>query len=188
MKMYWLISDTHFGHTTLVERGWRPADFERKLEANLVRSVTAPDTLIHLGDVAITAAGIDRWREITRRLECRKLLIRGNHDKKSLTYYAEAGWDCVSDGVILDIFGKRAVLTHEPLDRVDPWDINIHGHLHLGVHRGDVMADGKHILISMEHLQYRPIPLRTVIELAATPEFVGGRFRGLGDGTPFRSK
>jgi calcineurin-like phosphoesterase family protein len=40
--------------------------------------------LIHLGDVAITAAGMERWQECSRRLECQKLLIRGNHDKKSL--------------------------------------------------------------------------------------------------------
>jgi calcineurin-like phosphoesterase family protein len=77
------------------------------------------------------------------------------------------------------VFGKRVVFTHEPLDRVDPWDVNIHGHLHRGVHRGDVISDGRHILISVEHLQYQPIPLHTVIELGATPVYMDGRFRTL---------
>ncbi len=35
--MYWLISDTHFGHTKLVASGDRPPDLERRLEANLLR-------------------------------------------------------------------------------------------------------------------------------------------------------
>jgi hypothetical protein len=65
------------------------------------------------------------------------------------------------------------------LGSVDPWDLNIHGHLHLGVHHGDVIADGRHILISVEHLQYQPIPLRTVLELGATPVFTRGRFKPL---------
>ena len=182
--MYWLISDTHFGHSKLVACGGRPADFERRLEANLLRCARAGDTLIHLGDVALSAAGYERWESISERLGSRKLLIRGNHDEKSAAFYTQTGWYCVAEGLILSVFGKRVVFTHEPLLTVDPWDLNIHGHIHEGVHRAGEIAEGKHILISAERLQYQPIPLHAVVKLGATPAFVEGRFRTCGTTVP----
>ena len=90
----WVISDTHFSHEMLVEREYRPPDFEQKLWRNIHAMVKPGDLFIHLGDVCI---GNDAYNneKLTTLSMGTNILVRGNHDGKSNNFYREHGWDFV---------------------------------------------------------------------------------------------
>lgn len=161
---YWLITDTHFGHDKmkLPEYSGRPDDFEDRIFKGIYRNVRKGDVLIHLGDVSIH----DNRNWHSRYLSTwgiRHWLIRGNHDKKSHKWYMDCGWSFVGDAIVLEMFGKRILLTHKPAPDGD-YDINIHGHGHNDEHHeGDGPAHGKNKLFFIEH-EYRPVKLRSFIE------------------------
>ena len=87
---HWLISDTHFNHTKLEQWGGRSGSWQENLWKGM-ESIPCEDVLIHLGDICI---GNDE--EIHSRisaLSCKKILVRGNHDKKSISWYYEPDRD-----------------------------------------------------------------------------------------------
>jgi len=162
---YWIIADTHFGHDKIAECFGRPKDFEIKIFKAL-KIIKPQDVLIHLGDFCI---GEDRlWHDefMSKCLATRKWLVKGNHDRKSISWYLNRGWDCVTERLQLTIYGKTTIFSHKPLPLGD-FDINIHGHLHTnGQHHHPELNDHiepHNILIAVEH-DYRPVTLRSIIE------------------------
>lgn len=162
---YWLISDTHFNHLKIEEWGDRSGDWQEQLWAGL-KAIPADDTLIHLGDICI---GDDEriHKDLIAGVDCRRILIRGNHDKKSLTWYNER-WDFVCDGLELIYNGHYLHLTHRPARPQGSITWNIHGHTHGNLHRSeeycDFYSDQYHIDISPEVRGYAPIRLDTLLK------------------------
>lgn len=171
----WITTDWHFGHHRVVEKGYRPADYEDRIEKNLLRAVMPGDTIICLGDVSLYPAGAERAKRLLALLHpaTRCCLVRGNHDSASLSRYRSDGWDWVCDSMALDWGGARFTFSHEP--RAEG-DINIHGHLHAGEHR-EAATDPRCVLIALEFTDYRPVNLETILALRATPEWHKDRFR-----------
>lgn len=79
----WFTSDTHFGHKNIIRYANRPFDDVTHMNEMLVHnwnSVVHPDdTVYHLGDVAL--GPIRESLAYIRRLNGRKVLITGNHDR-----------------------------------------------------------------------------------------------------------
>jgi len=158
---YWIITDTHFGHKRMHKYCQRPHDFEERIFKSLSQAVRPDDVLIHLGDFCI---GKDEHWHQKFMLICagKKWLVRGNHDRKSNTWYHRNGWDFVADKVQLNIFGKIIILSHKPID--DDGDYtNVHGHHHNTGHHLEDSTDDRHKLVFIEH-EYSPINLRRIIE------------------------
>lgn len=181
MNQIWLASDTHFFHEKMSAYCGRPPNFNELLEEGL-KSIPADAHLYHLGDVCV-----GRDREAHERfiapLKCRKSLLLGNHDHQSRSWYLSHGWDEVEKRIIIDIGGgKRALLTHEFSQYLDNISVNLSGHLHNHLERilaGRFVIEGeeernagwlsyynpkKHILVSMEELNYKPIELTKFLE------------------------
>lgn len=164
---FWIVSDTHLGHEILRAYSGRPVDADERILRGLsVIDNTKGDVLVHLGDVCI--GNDDKWhREIRKRTSGTMILVRGNHDKRSITWYLERGWDIVVDRFDLVMYGKRIAFSHIPLADDGSFDINIHGHFHNSDHHRwesefvNRMTD-KHRLIFLEH-HYRPVTLKSVI-------------------------
>lgn len=178
--MIWITADTHFCHEKLWKEGYRPEGFEKLILDRLNNTLRPGDVLLHLGDVSLYPAGTEMTKAFLAGLnDVKTWLVRGNHDGKSAGKYLEEGWDWCADSMELDYKGKDLVFTHRPLpsDEFADGGLNIHGHLHSGEHRGAVEEDGRHILISQELLDYRPIGLDTVLQLATTPRYIDGHFR-----------
>ena len=148
----WVTSDTHFYHDNLVEKGIRPADFSRVIAANWMHLVNSEDTVIHLGDVT--------WDGLSY-IDClpgRKILVKGNHDNRSLAAYMKA-FDFVCDSFTLQHFGLNMLFTHAPVWFHD-CDVNIHGHLH---NLAEIHVEYcRHHLISLEKTGYKPILLESI--------------------------
>lgn len=162
---YWIVSDTHFGHDKIKAYCGRPDDFEERLLNNISR-LNHDDVLVHLGDICWHNHA--EWHnKLMNASCCVRWLVRGNHDKKSYSWYLDHGWDFAGERITLDMFGKTIALTHRPIAD-DGYDLNIHGHFHNAIHRElepELLAikNDKQILVKMEH-DYMPINLRSIAE------------------------
>ena len=132
-----LISDTHFGHTNTWEKftledgsPLRPFTSTEEMDETMVdnwnKTVRPQDTVYHLGDVVIARRNL----ETVKRLNGRKILIRGNHDIFKDKDYYEAGFEQIHG---VRVFVDQFILSHIPLhpDCVgERFKRNVHGHLH----------------------------------------------------------
>lgn len=158
MKIF-LITDTHLNHDKLVEFG-RPKDFQDRIKKGL-KYLKDDAVLIHLGDVCI---GNDAENnKFFTDLKCKKILVKGNHDNKSNSWYLSNGWDFVCDSFTMKFHGKRLLFTHIPVPDSEDFDFNIHGHLHGNNHREMVYEFPGGIDMAPEIWGYQPIPLTKVI-------------------------
>jgi len=143
MKIF-ATTDTHFGHDRLVTMGaGRHPKFADKILDSIKKN--SGDLLIHCGDFCIGED--ERWmREYMEAAKGfrRKILVKGNHDHRSDSWYLERGFDMVCESMLCKYFGKQILFTHMPA-RKDreywsphfPPDMNMHGHLHGDGHRGE---------------------------------------------------
>ena len=158
MNKIYIISDTHFGHYNLIKNNIRPVDFEQRIMQNLYSlNLTEHDLLIHLGDFC--------WGELESSflsLPCRKVLVKGNHDKKSYSYYYNHGFDFCCETLGLFYMNTRVVFSHKPLED-GLYDLNIHGHLHDGL-IPEYANNNKHYIISLELNGYRAESLNKIVD------------------------
>lgn len=153
----WLTTDTHFGHRKLIDKGFRPHDYESRIITNWNNHISPIDHVIHLGD--LFCGDDDKIASIINMLNGTKCLVRGNHDNKSRSWYRQNGFtDCV-DAIICN----GALLTHEPYQGIElpiGCNLNIHGHLHDDNHRRhDYEIREWHKLLAIELTEYRPVLL-----------------------------
>ncbi len=132
---YWIISDTHFNHTKLEEWGKRKGDWQDKLW-NSLTSIPEEDILIHLGDICI-GDDLEIHQTIIKSIRCKKILVRGNHDKKSVQWYQEHGWDFVVDSFELIFHGYYLFFSHRPTQQMGHYNYNLHGHTHGDMHHSE---------------------------------------------------
>lgn len=123
---YYLIADTHYAHSKVVQWDERHENWENMLWSKLSNVLREEDVLIHLGDVAFQQE--EDWHRCLRTLPGKHILVLGNHDKRSLTFYNKY-WDMVVDQFTLYIYGKRVIFSHRPVPIINA-HINIHGHFH----------------------------------------------------------
>lgn len=157
MNIY-IISDTHFGHDNMVTWGLRPEDFNEKLW-KMLDSIPDDSVLIHCGDVSM---GSDAFTHIKlQNYKFKKWLVRGNHDKHSISWYITNGWDFVADEILIKMFGNSFLFSHRPLPKREGVTKNIHGHLHGGKNRGfPAFYDEKyHSEITPEAIGYNLVKL-----------------------------
>jgi len=165
---YWLVSDTHFNHSNLEEWGGRSGNWQQELWEGIA-AIPNSDILIHMGDICI-GNDSEIHKELSERLVGTKgILVRGNHDKKSMTWYLEHGWDFVCDQIGLQFHGVDLLLSHRPMPP-DTWRYryNIHGHTHGNMHRAEEYLawydKNFHVDISPELVGYKPIRLDTLMK------------------------
>ena len=162
----WITTDTHFGHENIIDFCNRPKNYEQLIYKRLKINLKKNDILIHLGDIAWRKEKY--WNEIITSIDTkRKWLVRGNHDKRSIFWYLDRGWDFVGDEIGLDIYGKKIIFSHVPIAD-NGYDLNIHGHfhnIHNHFHEPELVTirNSKQYLINLEH-HYMPISLKSIIK------------------------
>ena len=110
--------------------------------------------LVILGDVALGPA-LDKatWARLSC-LPCRhKHLVIGNHDITEAGQLRAYGFDSVWS-VMVSAGEPPLIWTHFPLAYVPDGYVNIHGHEH-----DDPPARSPHINVSVEQLDFRPVPM-----------------------------
>ena len=143
---YWFTSDTHFGHSNILEyqKHTRPftsiEDHDRAIISNWQAKVAPDDVVYHLGDFGFDNEA--RLDSVLSQLPGQKFFIWGNHDKvirnseklrnhfQGLAEYKE-----------ITIEKQRVVLFHYPVfewNRMHHGSYHFHGHTH-----GSVVLDGR---------------------------------------------
>ena len=163
-ERYYVIADTHFYHEKMTEYCGREPGWEEAIGKNLAG--LAPDViLIHLGDIVWYRAQEAHDKYIAP-LKCKKILVRGNHDKQTNTWYLRNGWDFVCTSYTDRLYGHDLLFSHKPMPDTG-YDFNIHGHLHnLGHHDGEsqLVRNEKQILYATEDYNNMPMSVNDLIQ------------------------
>lgn len=116
----YIISDTHFDDSDckLMDPNWITPQEHMEI---IKQDVRKGDTLIHLGDVGNP--------DYLDELKCYKVLISGNHDVLSKV---ASHFDEVYTGPLF--IADRLILSHEPIQGLEGFAMNIHGHDHSPIH------------------------------------------------------
>ena len=160
----WLTADTHFGHAGILHACGRPFSTIQEHDDCLVEAWNATvrpgDTVYHLGDFALGPA--EAAERVFRRLHGRKVLIVGNHDKRS----RRLGWAEQHEGIYeAAIEGRHVVMCHYPLRS---WARCFRGSLHLFGHtHGRLPGTTQSCDVGVDVWGYRPVSLGQIVDAMA---------------------
>ena len=161
----WVWSDLHLGHDNIIRYANRPfrdaAEMDALLYRNWARTVAEEDLLLFVGDLAMRkAVGEHTWAHIRQAQGRAKHLVVGNHDLTGSGVLRVDGFDDICS--TLRAGGEPPLaFTHMPLADVPPGVVNVHGHTH-----DEPPRQSRHINVSVEQLDYRPVALQRIRALA----------------------
>ena len=175
MSNFWFTSDTHFGHSKIIEYCNRPFSNADEMDETMIErwnSVVKPnDTVWHLGDFAFHKSQ-EEITALLQRLNGTKNLIAGNHDDAKTRY---AAWNDVRALVELSLGNKTKVtLCHYAL-RV--WNKSHHGALHFYGHsHGTLPGDRQSLDVGVDCWDYTPVNIEQIRERLKTQPERGKEF------------
>lgn len=130
--MVYFTSDLHLGHRGIIEMQKRPFadihEMNRVLIYNYNAVVGKEDTVYILGDISHHLP-VESANEMIRKLNGKKILIKGNHDKM----YDSSLFEEICDFKTVSLSGRYFVLMHYPMlswPKKNSGSIQIHGHIH----------------------------------------------------------
>ena len=141
MKTY-ITSDLHFGHKNIMKfcpqsraRFRDDVDYMNEAMVREWNEIVEPQDLVYiLGDVAFLPAA--KATEYMHRLNGRKILVQGNHDRKLLQDADFRGcFEEVHHYLDINYAGHKCVMFHYPIaefDQMHRGALHFHGHLHGG--------------------------------------------------------
>ena len=132
--MIWVTSDLHLNHPGILKTCRKFSDINEHNEYIIKQynSVVDKDDLVYiLGDVGFTP--MKDLSPLIQKLNGRKVLVLGNHDKGTEGEYRKMGFIDVKSSPIY--YSSNIILSHEPVKEAfnNPYVYNIHGHLHQSI-------------------------------------------------------
>ena len=174
-----VISDHHLGHTNSWEKfkledgsPLRPFSSNEEMNETMIErhnaKVKEQDTVYFLGDVVINK----KYLELVKRMNGRKILVRGNHDIFGDELYYDAGFEQIHG---VRVFVDKFILSHIPLHPdcvTERFRVNVHGHLHANqvmswqVIDEDIVykPDPRYLCVCVEQTDYTPLHFDEVEE------------------------
>lgn len=177
----WLITDTHFFHNNLMRILKWPTDYHDQIIKNCRHLIAKQDLLFHLGDVILYR--YPKLKEIMDKIPGKKILLKGNHDRKSDFWYMRNGFDFATEQIVWKSTKGKVLLSHRP-KQIDSSDIvyNIHGHFHVLNQKSGNLEEDKpsedklnntynfynpstHFLLSCEQYGWGPVKLEDFLNM-----------------------
>lgn len=164
-------SDTHFFHKNIIKYTGRP--FKNEIDMNCLmlknwNSFKQDDFIVHGGDVSFSNAQLTH--EYISGCPGINVLILGNHDfnKKDNSWRDPGIFKYITLCFEFEHLGGNYWVTHYPInkDLIPFGTINIHGHTH------DKWVSHKHLNISSEYTNYKPIKFLEVLKLEESGAFI----------------
>lgn len=161
MKRF-VISDNHFWHFNIIKLCDRPFSSTEEMNETMIENwnsvVSNEDVVYNLGDFAYGKGSREHIAETRARLNGKIILILGNHDRQTKTWYQRAGFEeVISDEFIVCPRANHVILSHRKEEVKEYW-LNIHGHSHTKGHN-----DRNHYCVSVENINYTPVDLDELI-------------------------
>ena len=160
------IADTHFGSDSIIRYENRPFDSTVEMDKALInnwnKTVDNGDTVFVLGDFCESG----NEKRILSKLNGTKILIRGNHDDRTSSFYRKAGFEEVYDMPVL--YNGFFMLSHQPryINLNMPY-VNIFGHVHNNPMYRDYSK--QHFCVSVERINYTPISYSEILRKIDEP-------------------
>ena len=162
----WVWSDLHLRHANIIKHCGRPFTDAREMDRALLTAwasaVGPDDTVLNGGDIALAGSLGERGRARIGAAPGRKLLVVGNHDFSRRTGVLELAGHDLATGILAVDTNPPLVLTHVPMGVIPPGWVNLHGH----IHNNEPLRTTPHINVCVEHTDYRPVPLESLVTLA----------------------
>ena len=153
----WVTSDTHFHHRRILEyeASYRPFKDIDEMNEELIcrwnKKVGPNDIVFHLGDFSF--GNRKRIKDTTSRLNGRKFLLLGNHDREHFYDWIDLGFERVfRDPFLMD---DKFIFSHEPLAEIPEGKVNVYGHVHGSSHFNTV--DSNRICVCVERWNCEPL-------------------------------
>jgi calcineurin-like phosphoesterase family protein len=171
MAKTWFIFDTHFNHANMLK--FKRADGTRlRPFANIEHHDTTLfdnwNKNVQWGDLVYVGGDFFAGKQAPRyihQLNGKKILIKGNHDKASLSLYSSIFEDVVS---VVGLREHKIIVSHYPIHRTSllgAYAYNFHGHTHSALVKApDGTPDLRYINGCVEHTNWAPVDLEWLIE------------------------
>ena len=166
--MIYFTSDLHLGHAAIIHMQNRPfesvEEMNEKLIENFNQTIHQGDTVYILGDIAFRVK-METANEMISKLNGRKILINGNHDKK----YDPSLFVNVTDYMTSSFNGRPFVLMHYPMlswPHKSRGAIQLHGHIHarMDYNMKNREAGGLRYDVGVDANDYKPVSVNQIIE------------------------
>lgn len=151
MRMkYFFTSDTHFGHTNIIEYTCRPFKSVEEMDECIIKRwndrVKPEDIVFHLGDFCIKG----NYNKYSERLNGTIIWIKGNHDKKPIIH-----------DMIIEYGGHMWHLAHDPDDCHG--EFNLCGHVH-EMWKVKKEEDRVYVNVGVDQHNFYPITIKQILE------------------------
>lgn len=132
----WLTSDWHLGHANVITYDRRPFRDVAEMQTEIINRynsrVMPRDSVLFLGDILFSSSKEDA-KTLLGWMHGTKILIRGNHDRRSRQWYLDVGFSEVLKSAVIDLPGiGRVLCVHNPLEAATHPEARyvLHGHKH----------------------------------------------------------
>jgi calcineurin-like phosphoesterase family protein len=172
VKKLYFISDTHFGHSNIIKFCNRPYSNVDEQDNDIIEkwnnTISDDDFIFHLGDFFFRANN-GRIRSILDKLNGKKYLILGNHDKSIIKnkwtheYFENIYQRCIIDITNNKLISNTIVLDHYPICswyKKNRGSLHLHGH----VHNNQTFNKPNMFNVSVEMIGYKPISYNEIID------------------------
>lgn len=136
--MNWYTADPHFWHYNILKYEARPykdiTEMNEGLINNWNKKVQKNDSIYILGDFSFGNA--DQTLEILNRLQGKKYLIKGNHDRVINTLEIRNKFEWVRDYFVVKENNIPIIMFHYPIqtwDRKHYGSLHFYGHVHSNI-------------------------------------------------------
>lgn len=167
--MVWFTSDLHINHDNIIKYCKRPFTSTEDMNESLIKrwnsKVSQDDIVYVVGDVFLGDPA--QAAPIVQRLNGKKILILGNHDRSPKTMIA-SGFNEVHRRLEITLRdGRKALLSHKPLPEMllREYDLQIHGHRHV-----EPAVSGKRINVCVDLWGYEPVHESEICDIILNPE------------------
>jgi calcineurin-like phosphoesterase family protein len=156
-KMKHFIADTHFNHKNIIKYCNRPFKSEEEMNETMIRNwnykVTPQDTVYILGDF-----GFGDLEPILKRLNGKKILILGSHDKDTVKYAQY--FSKITSLLEMREAGQKIVLCHYAMrvwskSHYNSW--HLYGHSH-----GKLKPYGKSWDVGVDKNNFTPLSFNEI--------------------------
>lgn len=159
----WIWSDLHLGHEPSRIAFRRPFASAAAADDAMMNAwyeeVGDNETIVCLGDVTVDGEALAYHQEWWTNAPGTKWLVLGNHDVDPVNRRFETDR---TDFALYAEGDPPLLLTHVPLQEVPAGTVNVHGHLH----GQEGPTEDRHVNVSVEQLNYRPVRLSAIRRLA----------------------
>jgi len=167
----YLISDTHFRHGNIIPHANRPFKSVEIMDDHLINNwnstVKQNDIVYVVGDFIWTQGSSQLIKELIKKLNGRIILIMGNHDRKTVSFYLSNGIQFACNKFVGRFINKNVLFIHNPAEAtsadIASSEYIIHGHLHGRTPLISTRFGRKFINVSAENVNYTPINLETLL-------------------------